>query len=147
VQAEVELGWMYDKGQGVPQNYSAALQWYRLAAAQGNADAQSNLGVKYASGQGVARDDVTALNWYRLAAAQGNADAQSNLSLMYSKGQGVQQDYVHAYMWSNLAAAAAGNADAVKNRDRVATLMTPPQIAQAQKMARDCQQRKFEGCD
>ena len=29
---------MYAKGQGVPQDYAEALKWYRLAAAQGDAD-------------------------------------------------------------------------------------------------------------
>ena len=35
------LGVMYDNGQGVPQNYAEALKWYRLAADQGDANAQS----------------------------------------------------------------------------------------------------------
>ena len=39
---------MYDEGQGVPQDYAEAVKWYRMAADQGNADAQSNLGFMYA---------------------------------------------------------------------------------------------------
>ena len=46
------------------------------------------------------------------------------------------QDYVQAHMWLNLAAAQS-HADAVKNRDIVAALMTPAQIAEAQKLARE----------
>jgi TPR repeat protein len=34
---------MYEKGQGVSQDYKTAVKWYRLAAEQGNVDAQSNL--------------------------------------------------------------------------------------------------------
>jgi hypothetical protein len=34
---------MYEKGQGVPQDYKEAVKWYRLAAEQGYADAQTNL--------------------------------------------------------------------------------------------------------
>ena len=41
------LGWMYEKGQGVPQDYKTAVKWYRLAAEQGDADAQYNLGLMY----------------------------------------------------------------------------------------------------
>ena len=41
--AQYNLGYMYDKGQGVPQNYKTAVKWYRLAAEQGNARAQNNL--------------------------------------------------------------------------------------------------------
>ena len=38
------LGYMYRYGQGVPQNFELARQWYRLAADQGHARAQNNLG-------------------------------------------------------------------------------------------------------
>ena len=62
---------MYDKGQGVPQDYAEAVKWYRLAAEQGDADAQYNLGVMYDNGQGVPQDYAEAVKWYRLAAEQG----------------------------------------------------------------------------
>ena len=45
--APSHLGFMYDKGQGVPQDYAAAVSWYRKAAEQGDADAQFNLGFMY----------------------------------------------------------------------------------------------------
>ena len=35
---------MYEKGKGVSQNYGEAVKWFRLAAEQGHAKAQSNLG-------------------------------------------------------------------------------------------------------
>jgi TPR repeat protein len=72
--------------------------------------------------------------------------AQYSLGGMYHYGHGVTQDYVRAHMWLNLGAA-SGDADAVKNRDLVASKMTPQQIAQAQIMARDCQQKNFKGCE
>jgi hypothetical protein len=65
---------------------------------------------------------------------------------MYALGQGVTQDYVRAHMWFNLGGV-SGDVDGVKNRDIVAEKMAPPQIAEAQKMARECQQRNFKGCD
>ena len=65
---------MYDNGQGVPQDYVQAAKWYRLAADQGNATAQSNLGGMYASGQGVPKDYVLAYMWRNLAAG-GASDA------------------------------------------------------------------------
>ena len=68
-------------------------KWYRKAADQGDAAAQSNLGVMYANGQGVPQDYAEAVQWYRKAADQGDADAQNNLGVMYDKGQGVPQDY------------------------------------------------------
>jgi len=53
---QYDLGEMYRKGEGVPQDYKAAVKWYSLAAEQGNVKAQSNLGATYANGQGVIQD-------------------------------------------------------------------------------------------
>ena len=81
-----------------------------------------------------------------MAAEQGVAKAQSSLAYMYAEGKGVLQDYVRAHMWSNLAAV-TGDSESVSNRDIIATKMTPQQIAEAQKLARDCQARNFKNCD
>jgi TPR repeat protein len=88
----------------------------------------------YDNGTGVAQDDAAAVSWYRKAADQGYASAQNNLGVMYDNGTGVAQDYVQAHKWFNLGAA-SGDADAVKNRDLVASKMTPAQIAEAQRLA------------
>jgi hypothetical protein len=93
--AQHNLGVMYDKGQGVPQDYAEAVRWYRKAADQRFAGAQSNLGDMYFHGQGVPQDYALAMQWSRKAADQGNIMAQYNLGVMYDLGQGVPQDYVH----------------------------------------------------
>ena len=76
-----------------------------------------------------------------LAAEQGQADAQIALGFMYYFGHGVPQDYVQAHMWSNLAASGyipgKTRDQSVKDRDIVAEKMTPAQIAEAQKLARE----------
>ena len=54
--AQTKLGFMYERGQGVPKDYPEAARWYGLAAAQGLADAQFNLGNRYRDGQGVPQD-------------------------------------------------------------------------------------------
>jgi len=102
--AQYNLGFMYDNGQGVPQDYGEAARWYRLAAEQGKASAQHNLGLLYYRGQGVPQDYTQARDWYLKAAEQGHALAQANLGVMYWMGPGVLQDYVQAHMWANLAA-------------------------------------------
>jgi len=81
-------------------------------------------------------DYVTALRIFRQLAEQGDADAQYNLGAMYSKGLGVTQDYIQAHMWYNLAAA-QGQKDTGDLRDSLAKKMTPAQIAEAQKLARE----------
>ncbi len=92
------------------------------------------------AGRGVPQDDVEAARWYRLAAEQGNARAQFNLGSMYEKGEGVPQDYVVAHMWLNLAGAQLAGEErdrAIRGRDLVAQSMTPEQMAEAQRLARE----------
>ena len=145
ISAQYGLGLMYRDGNGVPKNYKTAVKWFRLAAKQGNAAAQTSLGVMYAQGQGITENDKTAFKWFRLAAEQGNADAQYSLGLMYGTGQGVIQDWVYAHMWGNLSAS-IGSESGGELRDLAAKEMTPAQIAEAQKLARECVRKKYKGC-
>jgi TPR repeat protein len=73
--AQLNLGLMYDKGQGVAQDYREAVRWYKLAAAQGDAKAQYNLGISYSKGEGVAQNYLIAHMWLNLAAIGGDTDA------------------------------------------------------------------------
>lgn len=133
--AQSILGWMYAGGKGVPQDHAEGVKWYRLAANQGHVGAQFNLGVTY-GGHGVTQDYVEAAKWYRLAANQGHATAQIFLGVMYDLGNGVPQDIVSAHMWFNLSAA-QGVESAADMRKNLERRMTPAQIAEAQKMARE----------
>ena len=70
---------MYSYGEGVPQDYKKAIEWYQKAAEQGHADAQYNLGWIYEKGRGVSADNYKALEWYEKAAVQGVAMAQEGI--------------------------------------------------------------------
>jgi TPR repeat protein len=76
--AQYNLGQMYRKGDGVPENDAEAVKWYLLAAGQGYARAQSNLGVMYRRGDGVPQNDLRAYVWLSMAAAKGNENAKGN---------------------------------------------------------------------
>jgi TPR repeat protein len=104
VDAQANLGWMYDNGDGVPKDTEEALKWFRKAADRGNVVAQRNLGVMYFNGDGVAKDNAEALKWYRRAAEQGNANAESDLGFMYVNGDGVPKDSAEAAKWLRKAA-------------------------------------------
>jgi uncharacterized protein len=117
-------------------DYAAALRLLRPLADQGSVNAQVNLGGMYLSGQGVGQNFAEAAKWYRLAANQGNADGQNRLGTLYAVGRGVPKDYVIAYMWFSLSVAQRFK-DAAKMRDDLAQYMTPEQIAEAQKRARE----------
>ena len=107
--AQLNLGIMYNNGQGVVQSSAQAVSWFRKSAEQGNANAQANLGAMYYNGQGVAQDYVQAVFWYRKAAEQGDALAEVNLGIAFSTGKGVAQDFQQAVSWFRKAAN-AGNA-------------------------------------
>jgi TPR repeat protein len=66
---------MHENGRGLLQDYAEAIKWYRLAAEQGDAGAQSNLGAMYANDEGVPQDRTKAARLFQLAADQGNATA------------------------------------------------------------------------
>jgi TPR repeat protein len=144
--AQYRVGLMYFKGEGVVQDYTEAVKWYRLAAEQGHVHAQQNLGNMFSLGIGVLQDFAEGLKWYRLAAAQGFALAQINLATMYVNAEGVERDLVRAHSWLSLAAV-TDSANATFYRDIISQLMTQQQMAEAQKLAQDCQARNFKGCN
>jgi hypothetical protein len=133
----------YRYDEGVPEDDAEAVRWCRRAAVQGDADAQNQLGDMYFYGTGVPEDEAEAAKWYRRAAEQGDASAQFHLGLKYLDGEGVPQDYARAYGWLNLAAARfpaseQGSRDeAVEMRDEAASLLTPADLARAQRWARE----------
>ena len=67
--AQSYLGFMFETGRGVPQNYTEAAMWYRRAAEQGDSAAQYSLGLLYDKGFGVPRDVIEAGKWLNLSAA------------------------------------------------------------------------------
>jgi TPR repeat protein len=107
------------------------------------------LGNLYLDGHGVAQNYVEARQWFEKAAAQGDANAQNNLGVLYGLGHGVQQNYVRAYMWWSLSVAHSTGEDqklAAGNLDIVARKLTPGEIAEAQRLAQQCQVQQFKGC-
>jgi TPR repeat protein len=70
---QTDLGFMYETGRGVPQDYHLAAYWYGCAAEQGFVPAQHLLGLLYDRGQGVPLDYVEAHKWLNLAAARADS--------------------------------------------------------------------------
>jgi hypothetical protein len=66
---QFNLGYMYNNGHGVTQDYAEAAQWWRKAADQGFAKAQLALGSMYESGHGVAQNSIIAYALYNISAA------------------------------------------------------------------------------
>ncbi len=130
--AQHNLGVSYYRGEGVAQDEKEAEKWFRLAAEQGHAAAQSSLGLMKLIG----KDYKEALKWIQLSADQGYAPSQVNLGIMHYEGQGVARDYVRAHMWMSLAASQR-DANAANYRDEIAKKMTTAQLAESQKLVRE----------
>jgi predicted nucleic acid-binding Zn-ribbon protein len=67
VEAQVNVGEIYEKGLGLPPDHAVAASWYGKAAEQGSSRGAINLASLYEQGLGVNKDPIQALNWYRRA--------------------------------------------------------------------------------
>ncbi len=117
-----------------------ATKWCHLAAEQGHAEAQSALGNMYRDGRGVPRDDAEALKWWRKAAEQRFGEAEYNLGLLHMEGRTVPQDNIQAHMWFSLAAIERWP-DAAKNRNLLAGKMTPSELSESERLAREWREK------
>jgi TPR repeat protein len=129
--AAYQLGFLYDTGDGVPQDEKEALRWYLMGAQKGHSKAQFNLAVMLEEGRGQVTDLRKAFFWYEKAAQQGESNAQYNLALFCTWGKGCEVDLVLAHMWFTLAAR-KGNSDAIHKRDAVAKQLKAEQLALSQ---------------
>jgi hypothetical protein len=133
---QYNLALRYERGSGISQSYPEAVRWYRRSAMQGYPDALYKLCEMSERGEGLPQDYQEALRWCGLAAEHGHGRAMFLLGRLYHTGHGVREDLVRAHMWYNLAT--ANGYDLGKRwRDRLADDMSPAQIAEAQKLARE----------
>jgi TPR repeat protein len=92
VRAQLQVGWHYEFGKGVPRNPSEALRWYLAAARQGNPIAQCNAGTMYENGVGVGENWMEAAHWFAASAQQSDVGGLYNLGRAYEFGIGVPQN-------------------------------------------------------
>ena len=107
-------------------------------------EAEFDLGRCYYNGEGAEKNFTWATFWWQKAATQGNVAAQNNLGHCYFNGDGMTKDYVEAYKWFNLASA-QGDETAKQNLSLVEIRMTPEQIAEGQRLAREFRPHKESG--
>jgi TPR repeat protein len=90
--AQVVVGYFYDTGVKVPQNFTTAADWYKKATRQDDRVAEWLLGRLYYSGSGVQRDLSAAETWLQKSAAQGDPYGQYLLGVVKLE----RNDYVKA---------------------------------------------------
>ena len=139
--AQYGLAEIHFRGLGVEQDLLEAARWYGRAAEQGHVQAQFTLAVLYQIGAGVRKNRQKSAYWFERAASQGHAEAQSQLGNMYEAGRAVPRDQVIAYKWLALAQSNARSmkvrTNAAKSLERVAARMTPAQIGEGRRLARE----------
>jgi TPR repeat protein len=128
--AAAELGRMYEYGWGVEENARMAAKYYEQAAERGHVEAIMHLARLYRRGDGVPKNAAEAARLY--LEKPDNEDAQLAMGEMTRDGEGVPQNYVEAYAWFNIASA-SGNAYAQRERDKLAQVLPPEQLAEAQR--------------
>ena len=114
VDAQFNVGALYDNGFGVTRNVEKATLWYARAADRNLAPAELVLAHILKRGEATVRDDDQALRHLRSAAHRGSARAQFELGVAYDRGIGVTQNYATAAFWYENAAA-QGLTEAVYN--------------------------------
>jgi TPR repeat protein len=97
--AEYEVGYRYDLGQGVEQNFKTAAYWYQRSSDQNYMPAKINLGWLYQNALGVEQNFDVAMELYTLAAKAGEPQAQHNLACMFDQGLGTQRYAKRAVQW------------------------------------------------
>jgi uncharacterized protein len=131
------VGSAYDRGLGVERDPAQAVAWWQKGAEAGDRASRYHLARAYLEGKGgLGRDVKAAIELLAQSANQRFAPAQAMLGAVYEKGIGVPVDYVLAHMWFNLARA-QGLTAARKKMDALEEKMTPEQIADAQRRARE----------
>lgn len=142
VTVQNQIAAMYYTGQGVPQDFEKAAEWFGKAANGGSPEGQYCLGKLYYHGQGVPQDFAAAAKWLTEAGLAGKGGAQYLLSILYLYGKGVSKNPVKAYFWAIVAAgsediAADDKAAASALLAQIQALLTPKQIESIQNMARN----------
>lgn len=103
-QAQYELGYCYDRGEGVVQDHEKAMFWFLKAAMQEHDEACYELGMLYHYGEGVEQNYAKAVYWYEKAAKRGHAMAQNSLGNRYLYGEGVEENDELAVHWYSMSA-------------------------------------------
>ncbi len=87
-EAQYDVGAMHQNGRGVKADRDEAIKWYKKAAAQGVAKAQSRLNLM--------ESNAARFNKTILKAAEGDRDSLYDMGNMYMKGVGTNIDYAKA---------------------------------------------------
>ena len=96
VEAQYDVGEMYERGRGVNRDINQAFKWYSKAAEQGNTKGAFKTGLGYLKGEGAGKNPEAALKWLQISSDKGYERASYYLGVIYEKGEGVAVNYTKA---------------------------------------------------
>ncbi len=147
--AQMNLGLIYLKGDGVKKDPKVAFSWYLKAAEQGIMEGQFRVGQMYQDGEGVEQNPVEALKWFLSSAKQGDTNSQVMISAALALGEVVKRDVWGALFWA-YAAKIEGSEDAdpiVQMLERaLLKKIDPSKLKQLRDLVNQCVQKNYEDC-
>ena len=103
-EAQCNVAWCYEVGDGVEESLAQAYEWYTKSARNNCSMAQYSLGWMHSNGVYVPKNQSKAIEWFVKAAEQGHGMAQYKLGMAYLEGIGVDQNDIIANHWLMLSA-------------------------------------------
>jgi TPR repeat protein len=145
IAAQSEIGTIYFEGRppGLPQNLKKAHKWFKMAADQGDSEAQYRMGFMSTEGMGefigVEGDDKKARKYVEKSAKSGHREAQK-MMMGVSMGAGFlnsnEKDLIAAYKWAGLAKGEGEDLDTEieESMKELEKMMTSAELARAKGM-------------
>ena len=147
VQAQVNVGLKYERGEGTDINKEKAIYWYSQAAFNQDDNAQFRLASLLQEEYGKAKESHF---WFGKSAELGNPEAHLALATNFILGRGVEKDLTLAHVSCNLATFLSRDIGSIsisiQLRTELETKMSTDQIKNAEQQSRKCIEKKFKGC-
>ena len=147
IQAQINVGLKYEKGEGTNIDKEKALYWYSQAAFNQNDVAQFRLASLLQEDFGKVKESHF---WFSKSAQLGNPEAHLALATNFILGRGVEKDLTLAHVSCNLATLLSRDISSISRsiqlRTELETKMSADQIKRAEQLSRKCIEKKFKEC-
>ena len=147
IQAQVNVGLKYEKGEGTHINREKAIYWYSLAAFNQDDNAQFRLASLLQEESGKAKESHF---WFGKSAELGNPEAHLALATNFILGRGVEKNLTLAHVSCNLATFLSRDiisiSRSIQLRTELEMKMSKDQIKKAEQLSRKCIEKKFKEC-
>ena len=147
IQAQINVGLKYEKGEGTTIDEEKAIYWYSQAALNQDNIAQFRLGSLLQKNSKMIRESHF---WFSKSAELGNPEAHLALAANFILGRGVEKNLIFAHVSCNLATFLSKDIDSIRRsiqlRTELESKMSEDEINRAQQLSRKCIEKKLKKC-